>query len=725
MRKRWIRFVAGRSRRNLGESVGDRRAVIPSSRHQFAYEVPHLKNVDVVKRNSSQRLFKRVDLSQRRGIVARHRIRVKVNMSAHSHSPSTSKSAPPTVSSQGEVPSIPASSMPDSDVPQRTFPLFVIALAISATLPIGLGIGWTCRAKSAKPVTTFTHDDTSPNEETDSLSWAWRNLRNTDDLFRAGDFGLALQHYQSKECADPLRPSAELRLKIALCHEALGQWDEAVSILDSILEDAESELRDAALLAHSRIGLCRQDFEHTRATLRRLLGPLDELRPVARTIAEDACYLLASACLLEEDSAQEEPSHLNRPISPLHRSAMQWINTSLLDQSIPAQTNELAGSGEPNPTQPDAAPFDDETCTMATRLFAATSSAERRQLGEQLARQLLANHSKARWVGHLKMVLGEVAYRQGDLIQAKELFGEVADRSLSALAAIASYNQGVVQFQLREYRPASRTLGRFVDGAPGHELCPLALLLRGRSLLEFGDGEMAAFDLKRAVDSPGRDELRAWAAVYMGLAHLQSGKPMLAAQSMFHRRDRLQSDVARAELAFVVSLARLESLKPSDSRDREVIFMLRALASINADSEWLGACGRQMLGRAYQHLGLIEQAMAVYEHALRQDLQEPFASDIKLALADSALATGNSALARHHLADLQASQRAPWATQAGLRIAKWELDQGDHEKCLTICRELLPTTSDRAPIFRLMGRAHESTGHFDLAAECYAGLAKH
>ncbi len=652
-------------------------------------------------------------------------------MSAHSHSSSTSKTdrkpaAKPdldSASTEVDFATSPTSPTSDESTPPRTSPWFVIAFAIAATLPIGLGVGWACRVRSAPPAADSRHNESSTNEEVDSVSWAWRNQLPADDLFRAGDFGLALQHYQSKECADPLRPSGELSLKIALCHAALGQWEESLTILDSLLEHGDSQLREATLLVQSRIWLGRHDFERARESLRQLFSPPDEPRPIARPIAEEACYLLASACLLDEAAAKNESTSLYRPISSLHRFVWQAANALHLDPSLAAQSSEHVESGKLDAAQPTATPLGVETHDIVTQLLAATTADERRLLGDQLARQLLAKHSAARWMEHLKMVLAEAAYERSDLTESAAFYGEVSDRSSNLLAVIASFNEGAVQVQLHDYRNASRTLGRFIDGAPGHELRPMALILRGRALLELGDGELAAFEFARAADLSKRDDLRAWATAYMGMAYLQARKPMVAAQQMLLRRDRLQSDVAKAELGFVVSLARLEALKSPESRDREALFMLRALSAINPDDEWLGACGRLMLGQAYQHLGLIEQATEIYEHVLRQEIQDPFASEMKLALAECASTTGNSEVALNYLVDLQTNGRAPWATQAGLRRAKWELAQGHHDECLTICRELLQIAVDHAPILRLMGQAHESAGDFDQAAECYAGLA--
>lgn len=644
-------------------------------------------------------------------------------MSAHNHTSSTSSPEVPPAPPEVASPTIPVS---DKIVSRRTFPLFAIALAIVGTLPIGLGVGLACRAKlivPAEPATDSMHDEVSVNDDTASVSWAWRNLQHADDLFRAGDFRLALQLYQSKECADSLQPTTELPLKIALCLEALGQWDEALAILDTFTDHSDSALRATALLANSRIWLRRHDLDKARAALGQLLERIDDPgRDCPPEIADDSRFLLAITCLMDDDSINES-NDPTRPVSPLHSSVWQRSEVRYLDRPTAIRSSLSLKPTESHATTLVTTTLGAEAQELVPQLLTATSADQRRRIGEELALRLLTSHS-AHWLaGHVNLALGEVAYQRGDLAEAAVRYGEASGRSSTALSVIAAYDQGVVQFRLHEYRNASLALGRFIDGAPGHEFGPRALILRGRALLELGEGELAAFDLKRAADMPGQDDERAWATVYLGMANLQARKPKVAAQEMFQRRDRLQSGVARSEMALVVSLARLESLESPDSRDREALFMLRALAAVDPDAEWLGACGRLMIGRAYQHLGLVDQAAEIYEHALQHEVQEPFASEMKLAIADYSLLTGDHPRGLNRLVELQTNQKAPWSTRAGLRIAKWELSQGHHHKCLALCRELLHSETERAPILRLMGAAHELAGNFDQAAECFAGLA--
>ena len=630
-------------------------------------------------------------------------------MSAHKHtSPTpTPKPAAVPVSVPAAVVAPPISPADPVAVP-RKLPLFAIALAVAGTLPIGIGVGVTCRAKSLEAIEVaerLAHDKAQVRKVIDPVSWAWRNQQRADDLLRAGDFGLALQHYQSKENADSLRPEAELLWKTALCREALGENEEALTLLDTAATHGSAELRAAALLAQSRIHLCHREFETARATLGRLFRASQELDH-STAVREDAQFLLVIVGLLE-DTDVGDTSDMARPISPLHDS--MWLIPEMLFAETVAE-----------PLAATEAPADDHK--LVTQLLAAASIEQRRQTSEQLVERLLARNPTHRLAGYLKLALGEVAYQRGELAQAANWYRSAADKPGSAKSIVAAFNEGVVRFQLREYRLASNALCRFIDGVPGNALCSQALLLRGRSLIELGDGELAAFDLQRAADLPGADEVRAWAIAFLGLAQLQAGNPERAAQGMFLRRDRVQGDVARLETGFVVSLARLECLKSADSLDRETIFLLRALSKLDPQADWLRTCGRMMIGRAYQRLNLFEQASEAFERTLAADVTEPFAPEMKLALVDCRFALGDHAQAQRWLADVQANHRGLWSVRAGLQMARWELSQRDHAECLAICRELLHSDSERAAVLRLMGEAHELAGHHALAAECFAGV---
>lgn len=548
------------------------------------------------------------------------------------------------------------------------------------------------------------HDETLTHHMTDSVHEASRKLSHADDLFRAGDFELALRLYQSKENANSLRPTAEVALKIAACREGLRQHTDALALLGSLADEESSRIRSAALMATARIQLRGREFDAARATIGKLLGPQDRATAVTPATKCDADILLVIVGLLT-GSENNHDSDTAELISTLDDSL--WLVPGIL---APEPLWESSGSH-------------DDIESAALRL-AESSLENRQQVAEELAKRRLLEHPTHRLAGCLQLALGEQAYRNGDLPLAATRYGDAVDKTSSAKSVVAAFNQGVLQFGRRDYRTASLALGRFIDGAPKHGLCQRALWLRGRALLELGDGATAAFDFKRAADLPSSDDTRAWATVFLGLAQLQAHQPLRAAQDLFQRRDLIQSKSAQTAAGFAVSLARLETLPPGDAFDRETLFMIRALAGLERDADRLGAAGRLLVGRAYQRLQMFDQAALIFTQSLREEISEPLASEKKLALADCLFAENDAAQAQHWLNDVWKNHPAPSCITAGLRLARWELGRGESKECLAICRDLWRFESDRAAILQLMGEAHEQAGQNELAAECFAGMLK-
>lgn len=550
-------------------------------------------------------------------------------------------------------------------VSSRTNWLFSVSLAIVATLPIGIGVGVVCRNRMMAEVSSAAaavHNESALLDQPADARLRTRNQPDAQELFRAGDFRSALRAYQSKQCEDSLPLSSDEQLKRAACHEALGQWDAALDILRTLAEQPASESRNEAKLALSRVRLRRGELAAARSVLSELARP-DAWPESATTVGSDiAGDLMAIAELLDTEGSLE-PADFAHPISTLE--FLLWNSPDLL------------------------------------------VGREARQFGD-----------------HVRLARGERAIRRGDFEQAANEYRALVTNTATPKSVIAAFNLGIAQLHRRDFHEASRSLGRFIDGRTHAAETSRALWLRGRALLELGDGALAALDFKRAADLPGSAELRAWSAALLGFAQLQANRPDLAARDLFLRRELFYPGMARTEAGFAVALARVESLRSDDSCDRETLFLLRALEGLNPAPGRLGTCGRMLIGRAYERLGMLDQAIDTYERALHADVQDPFASEVRLALADCLRAVGREDDARSLLEAMQQSGSKPWSRRAARRSAEWELASGRSDECLAICRELLIGESNAAPILRLMGQAHEQAGQHALAAKCFAGSAQ-
>ena len=654
-------------------------------------------------------------------------------MSAHAHSspnhaatpkaaahvapkvlPVTSAPVTPPAAPVGEV----VASIAVPETPRRDSLLFGIALAVAATLPIGLGIGVARQAANTAALaakTTSKHTVIPVRDDAAAVEQTRRNRHQADEYFRAREFRLALQLYQSNETVESLRHSEEIAFKIALCREALGQRDEALTEFRELSGRDHSPFQPAALLAQSRIWLAKQGPQHARAVLRQLLESALEKRPVPAEVGQDARFYFAMTWLLDnatDHTALETPT----PIFPL--SEIAWKGISSFDPNdVGVQITTTSDSAsDPGPEASESKSGSDRQQDFTS----VTNAAE----AEQFLEQQIAASPQHRLIGHAKLAWGHFAHQRGDFETAAMRYEMAMSKSSDTVSLIAAYNSGVVHFQRDDLFATVKSLGQVVDGAPGHDLVVAALILRGRAAIALGNVEQAAFDLKRAADVSKTEDERSWATAFMGMAFLQARQQDVAAKLMFQRRDRITTEGARTLGGLVVALARLETMDSAEARDRETLFLLRALANLNPDSPWLGDCGRTLIGRAYREVDLGEQMAEVYSRALTNSVREPFASEMKLSLGEYLLSVGEEQPGLALLTDVREAKHSIWPDKAALCVAQWELSQHREQDCISICHELLRREVNRASVLRLMGTAYERSGNLAKAAECYAGVVQ-
>ena len=653
-------------------------------------------------------------------------------MSAHSHSSPTSAPTPkPSAPVVAKVPSpTPAIASPPAvaaetptstdspTAPRRALPLFAIALAIVGTLPLGLGIGMARRAAIAAAAATHTnskHKENPTRDDAAAVERTRRNRQKADEFFRAREFRLALQLYQSNETVESLRHSEEVAFKIALCRESLGQIDEALVEYRELSARDHSPLRSAALLAQGRIWLAKQEHQHAREVFSQLCRLTVPINAASSEIGQDARIFLAMTWL-QNAASQSDVLETPSPISPL--SEIAWKGISPFNPSnIGGGDSPTAGTPEASETTPQN-PRDDDPNPVLD-FVSVTNEIE----AEGFLEEQIKSAPHHRLVGHAKLALGQFAFQRGDTDSAASRFEKVMSKSSDTVSLIAAYNSGVIHFQSGNLASAVTSLGQVVDGAPGHGLVVPALILRGRAAIALGNVEQAAYDLKRAADISNTEDERSWATAFMGMAFLQARKQDVAAKAMFQRRDRITTEAARTLGGLVVALARLETIESTDSRDRETLFLLRALANLNPDAPYLGDCGRTLIGRAYVKVNLGVEMAEVYSQALSKSVREPYASEMKATLGKYLLSIGDEQEGLALLTSVREAKQSPWSFAATLTMANWELSQHHEQECLDICQELLHLDADvdRTSVLRLMGAAYERTGNLAKAAECFAG----
>lgn len=261
---------------------------------------------------------------------------------------SSQQPAPPIVSGEEETQNV------ASSAGIRVFPVLLIMVAV---FPMALGIGFTLqtapvpatKVDAAEHVTPPIPNQIHPNPT--PASAAMDRLK-ADELLRAGRFDVALQLYRSLGSADSLRASPELALRMGICQEGLGRWDDALLTYRAIASGHHRMMARAAVLGQSRIWIRLNDFAKAEPLLRALLLssgddpciPADKLADIA---------IPYSIVVSEQALAQVRlPTSaglalVSNPIDWSLADALQWADS--LPTGTTGQTGDDAGQVSNSP----------------------------------------------------------------------------------------------------------------------------------------------------------------------------------------------------------------------------------------------------------------------------------------------------------------------------------------------------------------------------------------
>ena len=188
--------------------------------------------------------------------------------------------------------------------------LFNLGLIVAVVFPIAWGLSSARVKGAAATAAAVAHaaaaaakSAESHNAETKPASPQFVGDRRTgDEFFRAGNFETALHHYRSLGSDEILRLPKDLLLRIALCQEGLGLWDEALVGMRSVAEVADQpRLSAAATLGQARIWLRLHQPDRAVPLLRSLA-----LRPALTTnIRREIAFLGPIASSLELTGTRE------------------------------------------------------------------------------------------------------------------------------------------------------------------------------------------------------------------------------------------------------------------------------------------------------------------------------------------------------------------------------------------------------------------------------------
>ena len=170
----------------------------------------------------------------------------------------------------------------DSPAPSATPPkdsggLFILLMVMLAVFPATLGISFSQSGSGAGPTGPKITDlapIATPNDLPAPPQYHQLVLPDRDqgdELLRGGRYETALHLYRSLGNPDTLRGPPGLAVRIGLCQEALGMWEEALESFRSVADSSDRQLAAVAILAQARVWIRLDDVTAAEPLLRSLL----------------------------------------------------------------------------------------------------------------------------------------------------------------------------------------------------------------------------------------------------------------------------------------------------------------------------------------------------------------------------------------------------------------------------------------------------------------------
>lgn len=194
--------------------------------------------------------------------------------------------------------------------------MFPVALVVAAVFPLALGFG-TVRLKASAASSALKHKiATSEAETAHEAPVVVLDRRLGDRDFYARRFEVALQYYRSLGSTQVERLPVDIQYRIALCHEGLGQWDEAMDGLRRVCSLAEGPaLKAAASFGQARIFLRKNDPRSAASQLRSTEFQTRGHFQLPESLTREVAFLLPFAVAQVATAQQRDGFHHHLPLS--------------------------------------------------------------------------------------------------------------------------------------------------------------------------------------------------------------------------------------------------------------------------------------------------------------------------------------------------------------------------------------------------------------------------
>ncbi len=336
--------------------------------------------------------------------------------------------------------------------------------------------------------------------------------------------------------------------------------------------------------------------------------------------------------------------------------------------------------------------------------------------GLRAALALAGDHPAA---GDLFLAMGNLHAAAGRWQDAAGWYERLAREHPRADALTAScYNLGLARLARGNAAGAREAFYRNIDQAPAHPLAPLAYWWVARSHLDEKDLDGALTPLRRARGHPAAASTAPAAALGLVIRDILKGQPGQALDLLRERRAVLREGPFARPAAVLAAFAHTRLPADDARKDKEASAELLGVA-LSQDGDWLGTAFRYIRGQALRELGLHEEMVALHDGAAPES--NPLVREMRLRSAEALIQQAARARARPRLERLAAGKDV-WGRRARLALAELDLRDGQSDRCLQRCRDLLiGEHGDRGDVLTVMSRAYAARRDFARAAEALAG----
>lgn len=248
--------------------------------------------------------------------------------------------------------------------------LFPFVIVATAVFPIALGFGFTLQTVPPAPGKLSAAEQSPasiPNQiqPKPEKPLAVPDRTQGDELLREGRYEAALHLYRSLGSENSLRVSPEIALRMALCQEGLGAWDDALATYRSVASSNHSRCAAIAVLGQARLWMKLDEYQFAEPLLRSLILRCGDGQAVPGSAKVDVAGLFSIA--VAEQSMSDSTDTATAGLSPVNNLIDWSIDDALsmiaeksaesADESLNSESgkggtaveNETAGIGLSDP----------------------------------------------------------------------------------------------------------------------------------------------------------------------------------------------------------------------------------------------------------------------------------------------------------------------------------------------------------------------------------------